>query len=323
LAGGPDGTLDFVTDEDRRMERGFYDSEYAGGDGAANPEPKSVDSLAPVWRDDDAVLIRKTLWSLLGDLEGKTVLLLGNGDSDVELFFLTCNPQRLIVSDLSPVGFPRLRAAYGFDASNEVVTFAAIDALDLPLLDESIDVIYGCALVHHIDDVDRFLAETMRVLRPGGRTVFLDNAYAPAWHWAKQTVLKPLMLHTHRRQPISPEDLRFTMSGGFHIEELERQVRAVGGRAWFRRQGLFYYLWTRAADRLPAARLGRFRDNVAITRALIALDDWLSRFELVRRNLIILYWGLEKPGAAGTETEAAQRQLGAADPEHTVRAGPR
>jgi SAM-dependent methyltransferase len=46
------------------------------------------------------------------------------------------------------------------------------DAEDLPLADESFDLVFGHAVLHHIPDLDRAFAEFSRVLRPGGTILF-------------------------------------------------------------------------------------------------------------------------------------------------------
>ncbi|MGI8695142.1 MAG: class I SAM-dependent methyltransferase [Mycobacteriales bacterium] len=46
------------------------------------------------------------------------------------------------------------------------------DAESLPFEDASFDLVVGHAVLHHIPDVRRALAEVLRVLRPGGRFVF-------------------------------------------------------------------------------------------------------------------------------------------------------
>ena len=50
------------------------------------------------------------VWDRLGDLRGRTVLLLGNGESYAELYLLTQEPRAIIYSDLSPVGLRELGA---------------------------------------------------------------------------------------------------------------------------------------------------------------------------------------------------------------------
>jgi ubiquinone/menaquinone biosynthesis C-methylase UbiE len=48
----------------------------------------------------------------------------------------------------------------------------ACDAEQLPFADESFDLVFGHAVLHHLPDLDRAFAEFRRVLRPGGRLFF-------------------------------------------------------------------------------------------------------------------------------------------------------
>jgi ubiquinone/menaquinone biosynthesis C-methylase UbiE len=52
------------------------------------------------------------------------------------------------------------------------VTTVAGDAEDLPLADESFDLVFGHAVLHHIPDLERAFGEFHRVLRPGGWVAF-------------------------------------------------------------------------------------------------------------------------------------------------------
>jgi SAM-dependent methyltransferase len=211
-----DGILDFVAaarGSGQSGERAYYDSYYADR-APASPVALDLATLAPRWRGASAPPERRTALRRLGDLGGKTVLLLGNGESYPELYFLTAGPRLLIYSDLSPIGLRNIRDGFDLDPYGERLLFAAIDACDLPLLDGSIDRIWGFAFAHHMADLDRFLAEAARVLRPGGRCVFMDNAYSPLWQRLKRGPLIPLMRLSHRREPRSPEDVRETLSGG-------------------------------------------------------------------------------------------------------------
>jgi SAM-dependent methyltransferase len=53
----------------------------------------------------------------------------------------------------------------------DVATVAG-DAEQLPLADESFDLVFGHAVLHHIPDLPRSFAEFHRVLRPGGVLAF-------------------------------------------------------------------------------------------------------------------------------------------------------
>ena len=173
-----------------------------------------------------------------------------------------------------------------------------MDALDLPLRDRSVDLVYGFAFAHHLADRERFLAEVARVLRPGGRCVFMGDARSPAWQWLKLGWLRPLMRLSHRWSPRSPEDLRETLSGGFREPELEVAIRRVGGEPWFERVAFLYYIWMRAAGTLLPAKVRRFRVHGLVARGCMRADKLLMSSEWGRRNMVRLVWGFDMPSAA-------------------------
>jgi ArsR family transcriptional regulator len=56
------------------------------------------------------------------------------------------------------------------------------DLSRLPLRDESVDVALLSQSLHHASDPERAIAETMRVIRPGGRLLILDlREHDQAW----------------------------------------------------------------------------------------------------------------------------------------------
>ena len=138
------------------------------------------DRLADTWWNDDSVLsllrtsinparfgyMRRVLTEELGvDPNGKTALDVGSGGG-------------LLAEEFARLGF----RVTGIDPSAESVetarAHAASEGLDieytvgageqLPFPDESFDIAYCCDVLEHVDDLDRVLAETSRVLKPGG-----------------------------------------------------------------------------------------------------------------------------------------------------------
>jgi len=73
-------------------------------------------------------------------------------------------------SDISP-GMLKTLASNAESLGLEVATRAA-DAEQLPFEDESFDLVFGHAVLHHIPDLPRAFAEFNRVLRPGGTLLF-------------------------------------------------------------------------------------------------------------------------------------------------------
>ena len=292
LAPVADGVLDFVAEDRGGAERAYYDDFYERA--SVGRPPGALGELAQTWTEPTAPWEMQRVWNRLGDLRNQTVLLLGNGESYNELYLLTQEPQALIYSDLSPVGLRELRRHVDA-ARHDNLLFAAIDAMDLPLRDGSVDLVYGFAFAHHLPDVERFLGEVARVLRPGGRCVLMDNAYSPLWQRLKLLWLRPLMRLSHRKEPRSPEDLRETMAGGFREERLAEAIRDVGGIPSFERVALLYYVWHRASVALFPEVVRVVPRHDLISTACMRADEFLSRFAWARKNLIRLIWGFDKP----------------------------
>lgn len=86
------------------------------------------------------------------------------------------------------------------------------------------------------------------------------------------------MRYFHRLQKPSPEDLRFTLAGGFREERLARRISELGCEPWFERSGFIHYLFTRASERLPPQQAWRALVGTdAVLRALIRVDRLLGR----------------------------------------------
>jgi ubiquinone/menaquinone biosynthesis C-methylase UbiE len=289
ISGIPSLTRSDLQDGERR----YYDEVYATAPPTSTPmlDPSSLEQhWCSLYYPMNAAVLEE-----LGRVQGKEILLLGNGGSEKELYFLTRQPKRLIFSDLSPIGVRLIRDRLGPDWQQASVEFVAIDALNLPLVDDSVDLVYGYAFVHHLNDIDRFLTEVHRILRPGGRCVFMDDAYSPAWQTLKMTALYPLMRYFHQREEISPEDVRATTSGWYREDELDQKIRSIDARPFFRRSSLVHYLFTRASERLPPERLWKFLvGQDGLLRALIRIDEILGSSRLVRKNQVRLVWGFEK-----------------------------
>ena len=95
------------------------------------------------------------------------------------------------------------------------------EAEQLPFADESFDLVFGHAVLHHIPDLDRAFAEFRRVLRPGGAIAFCGEpsrygdrlaalpkraglALAPAW---RRALAAPAAARV-RRRPRQPTATR-------------------------------------------------------------------------------------------------------------------
>lgn len=109
---------------------------------------------------------------LLGDVRGKTVLEYGCGDGVNTLFLARRGAQvkALDISlDLINVARQRLVA----NRMTGDIEFINGSAHQVPLPDDSVDVVFGMAILHHLD-LELSAREVKRVLRRGGRAIFRE-----------------------------------------------------------------------------------------------------------------------------------------------------
>jgi ubiquinone/menaquinone biosynthesis C-methylase UbiE len=78
--------------------------------------------------------------------------------------------ERLTATDISPGMLQRFSATA--DSLGLAAATVATEAEELPFEDESFDIVFGHAVLHHIPDLQRAFSEFRRVLRPGGAIAF-------------------------------------------------------------------------------------------------------------------------------------------------------
>lgn len=120
----------------------------------------------------DSVYPLEYAYALLGDLRGKTVLDYGCGSGENALL-LAMRGARVIALDISAdlIGLARRRLALHDLAG--AAAFIVGSAHDVPLESGRIDVVFGMAILHHLD-LDAAAREVLRVLKPGGRAIFKE-----------------------------------------------------------------------------------------------------------------------------------------------------
>lgn len=119
--------------------------------------------------------VRLKLVKALGGEDGRSfgdALEIGSGTGYFSLNLVQIGAiERLTATDISPGMLKRLAATAEALGIGHVSTVAT-EAEQLPFADESFDLVFGHAVLHHIPDLDRAFAEFRRVLRPGGMIAF-------------------------------------------------------------------------------------------------------------------------------------------------------
>ena len=111
-------------------------------------------------------------YALLGDVRGRTVLDFGCGSGQNSLL-LARRGARVVGVDISAsliaLAERRLRA----NGVGGAAKFVVGSAHDLPVRSDSVDVVFGIAILHHLD-LAACAREVQRVLKPGGRAIFQE-----------------------------------------------------------------------------------------------------------------------------------------------------
>jgi SAM-dependent methyltransferase len=116
---------------------------------------------------------RRCLFDFLEPLQEKTILDLGCGYNPTPIYLALAGAKRVYACDVSPKAVEYVRrTAEEHGLADRIEAFVA-PGEHLPLADESIDVVHGEAVLHHLD-ISAAGRELARVLRIGGKAGFKD-----------------------------------------------------------------------------------------------------------------------------------------------------
>jgi ubiquinone/menaquinone biosynthesis C-methylase UbiE len=122
-------------------------------------------------RKSEEAGVRALRQSLLADATGR-VLEIGAG-TGANLPHYTGRIESLVVTEPEPPMLRRLQRAAG--EHRPLAQVLRAPAEDLPFEDDSFDVVVSTLVLCGVDDQPRALREARRVLRPGGRLLFLEH----------------------------------------------------------------------------------------------------------------------------------------------------
>jgi ubiquinone/menaquinone biosynthesis C-methylase UbiE len=245
-------------DDRKTIEQRFHDDRYAGETRAG------LDKYYEVMRASLGAFRELARSAALG----ADVLEYGCG-AEPHAFEVAREAKSVRGIDISPVAIARARERA--ETEGLPFEFAVMDAESLEFPDDSFDLVYGSAVVHHLD-VRRALHEVARVLRPSGRAVFIE----PLGH-------NPL-INLYRR--LTPE-LRTPDEHPLRLEELEL-ARSFFETSDFR----FYHFLSLAAVPFRSTRA-----FAPLLRRLDGADQALFNVTPLRRLAWYVVMVLDRPGA--------------------------
>ena len=143
-----------------------------------------------------------------------------------------CGPGYLCESMAQIVG--RTGAVVGIDISTDLIavcnrqkaftwiSYAIGDATELSQADASFDVVVCTQVAEYVPNVDRLLKEAFRVLKPGGRTIFVATDWdAVVWHSENLERMASVMRswEAHCAHPHLPRSMaRKLVNAGFRLD---------------------------------------------------------------------------------------------------------
>ena len=128
--------------------------------------------------------LKQTLLQTLGDVRSKRVLVYGCGNDSAAVWFSKSGAD-VDAIDISPKSVENQRVI----AAKLGLNFNAIvmDAHSLDLPSDEYDIVYGNAILHHLE-LQEAIPEIIRVLKPEGKAVFRDvmsgNVFLRAFRFA-------------------------------------------------------------------------------------------------------------------------------------------
>ncbi len=150
---------------------------------------------------------------LLGNVKDRRVLVLGCG-IDIAAIWFAQHQAYVDTMDLSPEAVA-IQTAWITEQRLQHINVFVADAHHMPLAAHSYDIIYGNAILHHLD-TPTIAGEVARLLAPGGIAIFRDvlqgNAIIRAFR-----KLTP-SLRTPDEHPITDTDIQIFRSSFSHVE---------------------------------------------------------------------------------------------------------
>jgi ubiquinone/menaquinone biosynthesis C-methylase UbiE len=171
----------------------------------------------PLMRGAERGFLGKLRDDLIGRARGETLEVGAGTGANVARYR---EVDRVVLSEPEPAMVHRLRTKLSTATVPVAVEEASAEALPFP--DDSFDTVVSTLVMCTVADPGRALREVRRVLRPGGRYLFLEHGGSEDENLARwQRRLDPIWKHLAGGCHLSRHAPRLVTDAGFTIAELE------------------------------------------------------------------------------------------------------
>lgn len=228
---------------------------------ASGTSRDTLDKTLLLWWEDFYLPIFEYILPKMGQLEGKKVLELGAGTGGTATL-LARRGAAVVGIDLLPFRLTEAKArAVEYNVA-ESISFALMDAMHLAFPDNTFDFILSKSVLVFTAHTQT-AKECYRVLKPGGKAIFIENMrHHPAvWFYRKAFLKYSSKLHYFSLRDVKTVGAEFE-----RLEHREFHLSAVSALFWQKCLSIpLFYQWT-------------FRILNAIDTSLLKCLPFLKRF---------------------------------------------
>ncbi|WP_179134544.1 class I SAM-dependent methyltransferase [Oceanobacillus timonensis] len=215
----------------------------------------------------------------LSPLGDQTVLDIATGGGQVAKA-LAPFAKQVIATDLTPSMLTNVRNSFTNDEIDNILLIIA-DAEELPFLDDSMDIITCRIAAHHFPRPETFIREVYRVLKPGGKFLFVDNV-APEDEAEDQfyNQLETMRDPSHERAKKISEWKQLFSNDSFTLLQEDIRIKKLPFQDWLNRTLNTAEEQQQVADFIEIAddKLQRSirLEKDANTIVSFSIDEWIS-----------------------------------------------
>ena len=187
----------------------------------------SVETDLLLWWEDFYLPVFEYVLPKMGSLEGKKILELGTGTGGTATL-LAKRGASVIGIDILPFRLAEARERAAEHNVGEVVDFALMDAGHLAFPDNTFDLIISKSVLVFTDHT-QIAKACYRVLKPGGKAIFMENMRYHPMVWLYRKIF---LKYSGKLRYFSVEDIETVGAEFEKLEHREFHFSAVGALFW-------------------------------------------------------------------------------------------